>query len=188
MARDLRSLLAGTDIPEDKQAELRALMQGDFWDDPRNSWAVHTTLAGVDWQWPWHSEWAARFDALGALPYMWRNDDRHAGKARRELGGYDHRIKLLCHTASFLHYRDARRVQARALESGWCRFLPPRDEPAAVERIIDDYIIAYAVGDGPVELPPLFPGDRTLVGFFPDDWLPESLARHGPCFRLRPTP
>jgi hypothetical protein len=177
MPRTIADLLAGTTIPALTQAKLLSIMHPEFFNDPRNERELHAALAGVDWEWPWHAEWAEQFAAIGALPRMWRKP------------GADQRLALLTHTAAMYFFDAGRRERAARVGTlGWVQFCPVRDEPAAVQAIIDAYIADYAAGSGPAPLPPIFPGDRTMVHCWPINWpsLERRRASGAVFYKLRP--
>lgn len=154
-------VLGLTGIPADLQSDICAKMAEnvDIWDGADEvEWLFHTHLTGIDWRWQWFDDWHLMFTDFGAFPRMWGYTSRWKGRAERDFGRYDHRIFLLAHTASFVHYDFLRLENSKIRDL--CYFSPIDDEPLDVQDIVLGMIDNY-MGQGEPLLPPYFPGDRT---------------------------
>lgn len=130
---------------------------------------IRQSLHGQLWSWPLLDEWRRRFEAIGAVPYMWTSPSRLTGNVD-DLG-------LLTH---FVMAKGRHLQQFRPdLEPVWIAFSPAPEGPE-VAAVVDEIIGDYVAGKPGVILPPFFPGDRTGYRVLPDfEYLVEDIRSRG---------
>jgi hypothetical protein len=124
-----------------------------------------TSLATIDWRWPWLEEWEEKFESAGHWPFMWPDfvpgDSEDEDYTAAELAIYRRQAiaPLITHTASALsyHLRDADMI-FRVGQRGRLVLL---DDPA--ERWAAAQYPAEFTFSETMVIPPFFPGDRTSV-------------------------
>ncbi|WP_439579666.1 hypothetical protein [Elioraea sp.] len=157
-----RFVVGRTTIPMDVVARLEpAFIAANRSGDRRaERQCVAEHLSSIEWRWPWFEGWAERFHDLGIEPYVWRSFREAID--RRDGGDADIRPFLVGHTiASRANTKKGLATASQISDRRWPRFMVG-DGCRAEALVAKEAWPAVAQGDLRI-LPPLFPGDRTLL-------------------------